>query len=167
MSVDILGTSGDQCRSMVQYSFTSTETRRFVRTDSPGRPPRLSHSSWTISTYIVTGDNNIYPATKYAATHLDFHPVSELGPFLCEKDEDTETERINYTGRADTQYLRCSGNVPAGGYSKHHEALRLATDTSWNASLAVVVDWLVKWFSGFKRPLHRAGSAQDESTVCQ
>ena len=35
------------CMSMVQYSFTSTETRRLVRTDSPGRPPRLSHSSWT------------------------------------------------------------------------------------------------------------------------
>ena len=45
MSDDILGTSCDQCRSMVQYSFTSTETRRLVRTDShsPGRPPRLSH----------------------------------------------------------------------------------------------------------------------------
>ena len=27
---------------MVQYSFTSTETRRLVRTDSPGRPPGLS-----------------------------------------------------------------------------------------------------------------------------
>ena len=41
------GTSWDQCRSMVQlYSFTFTETRRLVRTDSPGRPPRLSHSSW-------------------------------------------------------------------------------------------------------------------------
>ena len=33
MSVDILGTSCDQCRSMVQYIFTSTETRRLVRTD--------------------------------------------------------------------------------------------------------------------------------------
>ena len=49
MSVDILGTSCDQCRSMVQYSFTSTETRRLVRTDSPGRPPRLSYSSWTMT----------------------------------------------------------------------------------------------------------------------
>ena len=48
MSADILGTSWDQCRSMVQYSFTSTETRRLVRTDSPGRPPRLSYSSWTM-----------------------------------------------------------------------------------------------------------------------
>ena len=48
MSVDILGTSCDQYRSMVQYSFTSTETRRLVRTDSPGRPPRISHSSWTM-----------------------------------------------------------------------------------------------------------------------
>ena len=30
------------------YSFTSTDTRRLVKTDSPGRPPRLSHSSWTM-----------------------------------------------------------------------------------------------------------------------
>ena len=48
MSVDISGTSWDQCVSMVQYCFTSMETRRLVRTDSQGRPPRLSHSSWTI-----------------------------------------------------------------------------------------------------------------------
>ena len=50
MSSDILGTSCEQCRSMVQYSFTSTETRRLIRTDNPGRPPRLSHSSWTMLT---------------------------------------------------------------------------------------------------------------------
>ena len=55
MSVDILGTSWDQSRSMVQYSFTSTEARRLVRTDSPGRPPRLSHSSWTMSRSVVVG----------------------------------------------------------------------------------------------------------------
>ena len=54
MSVDILGTSWDQCRSMVQYSFTSTETRRLVRTDSPGRPPRLPHSSWNMHTRSLT-----------------------------------------------------------------------------------------------------------------
>ena len=30
MSVDILRTSWDQCRSMVQYSFTSTETRLYT-----------------------------------------------------------------------------------------------------------------------------------------
>ena len=48
MPADILGTSCDQCRSMVQYRFTSTEPRRLVRTDSPGRQPRLSHSSWTM-----------------------------------------------------------------------------------------------------------------------
>ena len=45
MSVDILGTNCDQCLSMVQYCFTSTKTIRLIRTESPGRPPRLSHSS--------------------------------------------------------------------------------------------------------------------------
>ena len=48
MSSDVGWHIRDQCRSMVQYSFTSTETRRLVRTDCPGRPPRLSHSSWTM-----------------------------------------------------------------------------------------------------------------------
>ena len=48
MSVDILGTNCDQCRSTVQCCFTSTETVRLIRMESPGRPPRLSHSSWTL-----------------------------------------------------------------------------------------------------------------------
>ena len=49
MLADILGTSWDQCWNTVQYNFMSTETRRLVRMDSPGRPPWLSHSSWTMS----------------------------------------------------------------------------------------------------------------------
>ena len=48
ISVNILGTNCDQCWSTVQCCFTSTETVRLVRTESPGRPPRLSHSSWTL-----------------------------------------------------------------------------------------------------------------------
>ena len=48
MSVDILGTSWDQCRSTIQYCFMSMETIGLVRTDSPGQPPRLPHSSWTM-----------------------------------------------------------------------------------------------------------------------
>ena len=60
MSADILGTSSDQCRSMVQYSFTSTETRKLVRTDSPGQPPRLSHSSWTMKVWEEGGREIIY-----------------------------------------------------------------------------------------------------------
>ena len=48
MSVDILKTNCDQCRSMVQCCLTSTETVRLIRKESPGRPPRLSYSSWTL-----------------------------------------------------------------------------------------------------------------------
>ena len=34
--------------SILLYVFMSTETMRLVRMDSPGRPPRLSHSSWAM-----------------------------------------------------------------------------------------------------------------------
>ena len=51
--VDILGTNCDQCVSMVQCCFTSTETIRLIRTGSPGRPPRLSHRSWLPETVVA------------------------------------------------------------------------------------------------------------------
>ena len=45
-------TAPELCQSLVllKCCFTSTETRkrRFIRNGSPGRPPRLSHSSWTL-----------------------------------------------------------------------------------------------------------------------
>ena len=41
-------TNCDQCVCMAQFCFTSTETGiRLIKTGIPGRPPRLSHSSWT------------------------------------------------------------------------------------------------------------------------
>ena len=45
----LLGTNCDQCVCMAQCCFTSTETIGLIRTGSPGRPPRLSHSSWTLT----------------------------------------------------------------------------------------------------------------------
>ena len=42
---NMLGTNCDQCLSMVQCCFTSTETIRLIRTGSPRWPPQLSHSS--------------------------------------------------------------------------------------------------------------------------
>ena len=62
--VDILGTNCDRCVCMVQCCFTSTETIRLIRTGSSGRPPRLSHSSWTLhilfSLYVVHGVIDVY-----------------------------------------------------------------------------------------------------------
>ena len=51
--IDILETNYDQCVSMVQCCFTSTETVRLIRTESPGRPPRLSRSSWSLKASVL------------------------------------------------------------------------------------------------------------------
>ena len=61
MSVDILGTNCDQCRSMVQCCFTSTETVWLIRMESPGGPPQLSHSSWTLEFEWSTFKDEILP----------------------------------------------------------------------------------------------------------
>ena len=42
---DILGTNCDECLSMVKCSFTSTETVRLIRTESPGRPTLFFHTA--------------------------------------------------------------------------------------------------------------------------
>ena len=74
MSVDILGTNCDQCWSMVQCCVT--ETVKLIRTQSPGRPPRLSHSSWTLS------DSKW--VTHFLKRILNIHPSGILTvPFGC------------------------------------------------------------------------------------
>ena len=67
--VDILGTNCDQCLSTVQRCFTSTETVRLIRTESPERPPPLSHmlrqprTATSTFTHVTTAQDG----------HLHFH----------------------------------------------------------------------------------------------
>ena len=56
-----------QSRSMVQCCFTFTETVRLTRTESPGGPPRLSHSSWTLQDKVSPSSRLMYIHTyKYS-----------------------------------------------------------------------------------------------------
>ena len=52
-----LGTNCDQCQSMVQCCFMSTETVRLIRTESLGQPPQLSRSSWTPTSFLTKWDD--------------------------------------------------------------------------------------------------------------
>ena len=79
MSVDLLGTSCDQCQSMVQYSFTSTETIRLVRTDSPGRPPRHSHTSCTMYNLIGHTSKDKPKHGRLSQGWLSYHSISTNG----------------------------------------------------------------------------------------
>ena len=78
MSFDILGTSWDQCVSMVHYCFTSTQTIRLVRTESPGRPPQFSHSSWTLMDCHVRGPTYIYTSICKSLAVCEWCHVSVL-----------------------------------------------------------------------------------------
>ena len=99
MSVtDILGTSCDQCRSMVQYSFTSTETRRLVRTDSSGRPPRLSHSSWTMKNVVLKASHSCRITCDKSAVSL-----LESGA-LYRNDQHQHAVRVSRFGLAVRRY---------------------------------------------------------------
>ena len=95
MSVDMLGTSWNQCRSMVQYSFTSTETRRLVRTDSPGRPPRLSHSSWTVKVLSLFAKWSCFDIYLKWRTHVRYLPLhASLDIHTINRTSDQSPSRI-------------------------------------------------------------------------
>ena len=80
MSIGILRASWDQRVNMVQYSFTSTETVRLVRTESPGRPPRLLHSSWTL--WIRQKQRRRFTCRYlHPDVNSDARSVFESGPF--------------------------------------------------------------------------------------
>ena len=72
--VDIFGTNCDQCVSMVQCCFTSTETVRLIRTESPGRPPLFSHSSWMLSTAFCWNTAFKAPSTSAVGSHYLLSP---------------------------------------------------------------------------------------------
>ena len=78
MSVDILGTNCDQCVCMVQCCFTSTETIRLIRTGSPGRPPRLSHSSRTLRRLGEHLTHNKYPHSTRICNPISSSPPPDL-----------------------------------------------------------------------------------------
>ena len=74
---------------MVQYSFTSTETRRLARTDSPGRPPRLSHSSRTMTAPVAidvyNGLFSVSPGRRVSSLSDVYHGLFSLslGRWVC------------------------------------------------------------------------------------
>ena len=68
--------------SMVQCCFTSTETVRLIRTGRTGRPPRLSHSSWTLTgrktqNYLLTPPPPPPPLPPLQFTFSPLFPLSE------------------------------------------------------------------------------------------
>ena len=95
MSVDIIfrDNGWDQCWNMVRYSFTSTETRKLVRKDSPGRPPRLSltqllnyvmqRTDHSLSLLNVNGHPRTLSSTSSSSCRL---PLSHLHR-LCREDD--------------------------------------------------------------------------------
>ena len=64
----------DQCLSMFQCCFTSTETILLIGTGSPERPPRLSHSSWTL-THIKRFKRTLFIRTKTHSTNFRGNPL--------------------------------------------------------------------------------------------
>ena len=119
MSVDILGTSWDECVSMVQYCFTSTETIRFVRTESPGRPPRLSHSSWTLT---PTSNHNVLQAVTVGRPSYCLECIMRMAVHLY---DNSDPEAMSY-GTQTEQSL-----PPAlGGWEYIYLDIRLITQGS-------------------------------------
>ena len=84
MSVDILGTSCDQCLSMVQCCFTSTETVKLIRTESPGWPPWLSHNSWKCYYRLIYPCSLRSEATVKYHSKLLIHKLTKLWMFMTE-----------------------------------------------------------------------------------
>ena len=99
MSVDILGTNCDQWMCMVHCCFTSTETIRLIRMGSPGRPPRLSHSSWTLDLCLCCSSLFIAFNWLVAVKHLQ---ISD--PFLLTLETNMSRSSVSTSKRAQDEW---------------------------------------------------------------
>ena len=149
MSVDILGTNCDQCLSMVQCCFTSTETVRLIRTESPGRPPRLSQSSWTLAhcVRICSKLNSCdksrisstfeLPAVCAALAFICFDTASSAGhkTRIIQLDITSSLRTICHTSVSSVQFSSrwylCARKSP---YALHHVSQKFPQRCLWNSS---------------------------------
>ena len=111
MSVDILGTSWDQCRSMVQYSFTSTESRK----GSLGRTAQEGHlDSHTAPELWEILHSRANPLYKVALSPLGSSQGSAWRPGLSRRQRDPPcflpTPPISHTGSRSNYHLSARGN---------------------------------------------------------
>ena len=67
--VDMLGTNCDQCLCVIHCCFTSTETVRLIRTESPGWPPGLSAPELWCTCVLMKAHK--YSLAPYQATYLN------------------------------------------------------------------------------------------------
>ena len=103
--------------------------RRFIRDGSPGRPPRLSHSSWDLNPTQLkccfTSTETVgLLGTGALDVHLNFHTAPELWRRFCKRG-DLYIERCHTTTtlirHEDGElFLRCF--VSSGGHS-HYKTL--------------------------------------------
>ena len=96
MSGDILGTSWDQCVSMVQYCFTSTETIRLVETEKP----RAATSTFT---QLLNSDERQFPKHyNYDSPTARAHSAKSTG----------RTSNTATTANWSTKWKRDSSHTP-------------------------------------------------------
>ena len=107
MSVDILETSCDQCRSMVQYSFTSTESRRLVRTDTSTLTQPLIFFDFFLIFYFI-----LFFWSRLFGDWRDMEPIRRC----CTVCVSTEIWNRGYQEGANSwaQVFRSKAEMPSG-----------------------------------------------------
>ena len=141
MSSDVSGHIRDKPRPMPKHSFTSTETRRLVRTGSPGRSPRLSYSSRTmIERYVASTVLIEYPSISEGAGSVGgqlrgdkecpFSGVTKSGTVwrkVPESDEHSEgvilADRISsipgcIPGQPEELHIECTASITSPALSR-------------------------------------------------
>ena len=110
---------------MVQNCFTSTETIKLVRTKSTGRPPRLSHSSWTLTRGLLklSPYKSFIPGQDTAAEVSLWHRFHRPDASLIVFGHYFFTFKIN--GRREFFRKEALSNLAYSTCSMHTKSLRL------------------------------------------
>ena len=126
MSVDILGTSCDQCRSMVQYSFTSTETRRFVRVRTAQNGHLDSHTAPEL--WVLFCDVSVFNAScvSLLVSRSSVAVMESMWPSWAVR----HNEPSGFRGRYWTVLRHWSQLVPNNYVNWHLRLLRITSSSS-------------------------------------
>ena len=106
---------------------------RLVRTDSPGRPPRLSHSSWTIKVLTFWPFPLCFLSTVHSGQGLPEHPTEQRDAVQCQQPSghrhvscDAQSEPADLSGgQSSRQAPQLHGAARGAGRHGHRLQSRL------------------------------------------
>ena len=113
VSIDILGTSWDQCVSIVQYCFTFTENMRLATLWRKAKDGHLDFHTAPLNSVLAV--ESVWPSGEKGVRQVLTEPASDVGGSISDSKHWLVYDILPLEEDTGKRCLECSGSIPRSG----------------------------------------------------